>query len=123
MAYREVVKGNFEELNNLADLLGKFVNSYRLLIGGAGELNNIALSKKNEVKDALDRAEDVGCIIDSLVKVIEGSGNCYFKYAKIKNEFILAKTQKDSILTEIDNDLNFNNSRRYDDEEDDDDDE
>lgn len=120
MAYREVVKGNFQELNNLADLLGKFVNSYRLLIGGAGELNNIALSKKNEVKDALDRAEDVGCIIDNLVKVIEGSGNCYFKYTKIKNEFILAKTQKDSILTEIDNDLNFNNSRRYDDEEKDD---
>ena len=119
MAYREVVKGNFQELNNLADLLGKFVNSYRLLIGGAGELNNIALSKKNEVKDALDRAEDVGCIIDNLVKVIEGSGNCYFKYTKIKNEFILSKTQKDSILTEIDNDLNFNNSRIYDNEEDD----
>ena len=120
MGYREVVKGNYEELNNLADLLGKFVNSYRLLIGGAGELNNIALAKKNEVKDALDRAEDVGCLIDSLVKVIEGSGNCYFKYTKIKNEFILAKTQKDTILTEVDNELNFSNSRICDEDEDED---
>lgn len=122
MGYREVVKGNYEELNNLADLLSKFVNSYRLLIGGAGELNNIALAKKNEVKDALDRAEDVGCLIDSLVKVIEGSGNCYFKYTKIKNEFILAKTQKDTILTEVDNELNFSNSRICDEDEDEDED-
>lgn len=110
MSYREIVKENFDELNSLVDILGKFVNSYRLLIGGAGELNNIALAKKNEVKDALDRVEEVGNIIDSLVKVIEGSGECYFKYTKIKNEFILANTQKDVILTEVDNELDFQNS-------------
>lgn len=114
MAYREVVKYNHDELNNLADMLGKFVNSYRLLIGGAGELNNIALAKKSEVKDALERIEDVGSIIDDLVKVIEGSGECYFKYIKIKNEFILAKTEKDIILTEIDNELDFQNYKRDD---------
>ena len=113
MAYREVIKNNGEELNNLADLLGKFVNSYRLLIGGAGELNIIALAKKSEVKDALDRAADVGAIIDDLVKVIESSDNCYFKYMKIKNNFILSKTEKDSILTEINNELEFQNSQRY----------
>lgn len=116
MAYREVIKGNYDELNNLADLLSKFVNSYRLLIGGAGELNNIALAKKSEVKDALERAEDLGAIIDDLVKVIEGSGNCYFKYTKIKNDFILSKTEKDIILTEIDNELDFQNNKRDDEE-------
>lgn len=115
MAYREVIDSHSEELNNLADLLGKFVNSYRLLIGGAGELNNIALSKKNEVKDALDRAEDVGAIIDDLVKVIESSENCYFKYMKIKNEYISSKTEKDTILTEISNELDFKNNKRYED--------
>lgn len=118
MAYQEIIQNNSDELNKLADLLGKFVNSYRLLIGGAGELNNIALAKKDVVKDAIERAEDVGAIIDDLVRVIEGSGNCYFKYAKIKNEFILSKTQKDLILTEIDNELDFQNSKR-DDEDDD----
>ncbi len=119
MAYREVIKNNGEELNNLADLLGKFVNSYRLLIGGAGELNIIALSKKSEVKDALDRASDVGAIIDDLVKVIESSNDCYFKYMKIKNNFILSKTEKDSILTEINNELEFQNSERYEEGEED----
>ncbi|WP_435575599.1 hypothetical protein [Clostridium gasigenes] len=113
LAYREVIKNNGEELNNLADLLGKFVNSYRLLIGGAGELNIIALAKKSEVKDALDRAANVGAIIDDLVKVIESSDDCYFKYMKIKNNFILSKTEKDSILTEINNELEFQNSKRY----------
>ncbi|MEG1287432.1 MAG: hypothetical protein RSD13_05205 [Clostridium sp.] len=112
MAYREVIQNHSDELNNLADLLGKFVNSYRLLIGGAGELNNIALAKKNEVKDALDRAEDVGAIIDDLVKVIESSESCYFKYMKIKNDFISAKTEKDVILTEISNELDFKNNKR-----------
>lgn len=113
--YRDVIKSNSEELKELADLLAKFVNSYRLLIGGAGELNNISLSKKNEVKDALDRAEDVGAIIDNLVKVIESSENCYFKYMKIKNEYISSKTEKDVILTEISNELNFDNNKRYED--------
>ncbi|MGL5353921.1 MAG: hypothetical protein ACRDA5_11445 [Clostridium sp.] len=116
MAYKEIIKDNSDELNNLADLLGKFVNSYRLLIGGASELNTIALAKKDVVKDAIERAEDVGDIIDDLVRVIEGSGSCYFKYAKIKNEFILAKTQKDIILTEIDDELDFQNSEREDEE-------
>lgn len=115
MAYRDVIESHSEELNSLADLLGKFVNSYRLLIGGAGELNNIALAKKNEVKDALDRAEDLGSIIDDLMKVIESSENCYFKYMKIKNEYISTKTEKDIILTEISNELDFKNNKRYED--------
>ena len=111
MPYREVIKSNYDELNNLADLLGKFVNSYRLLIGGASELNGINLAKKEVIKDALERAEDVGSIIDDLVKVIESSGECYFKYTKIKSEFILSKTKKDVILTEIDNELYFQNNQ------------
>lgn len=121
MAYREVIQNNYEEVNNLTDLLGKFVNSYRLLIGGAAELNNIALSKKSDVKEALDRADDVGSIIDELIKVIESCEGCYFKYIKIKNDFISSKTEKDIILTEISQDLDFKNNKRYKDEEDDDD--
>ncbi|MBB6716520.1 hypothetical protein [Clostridium gasigenes] len=117
MTYREVIKNNGEDLNSLADLLGKFVNAYRLLIAGAGELNTIALSKKNEVKDALDRAEDVGAIIDDLVKIIESSNDCYFKYMKIKNDFILSKTEKNVILTEINKELDFQNYKRCEDDE------
>mgnify|MGYP000152275071 CR=1 FL=1 len=41
MGYHKVIKDYYANLSNLTDLLKKLTDSYRLLIGGAFELNNI----------------------------------------------------------------------------------
>ncbi|GFZ34365.1 hypothetical protein CSC2_48910 [Clostridium zeae] len=110
-SFKELFDSYFIEVNNLTELLTKYVNSYRLLIGGAGELNGIALARKKEVRDAIKRANQLGDIIDVLLNVIQSVECCYLDYIRIKADVIAVKTaQKSIILTEIDNDLLFQNS-------------
>lgn len=105
MAHRRVIQNYYNDINNLAEILTKLVASYRALIGGAEELNKIALSKKSEVKDALKRADDLGDIIDEAIKVLDDASFSYMSYCKMKTEVMKCKLQIDYIETEIDEDL------------------
>ncbi|MBZ9609143.1 hypothetical protein G9F73_015225 [Clostridium estertheticum] len=105
MAHRRVIQNYYDDVNNLADILTKLVSSYRLLIGGADELNKIALSKKSEVKDALKRADNLGDIIDETIKVLDDASYSYMSYCKIKTEVMNCKIQTEYIETEIDEEL------------------
>ncbi|QGU96064.1 hypothetical protein GOM49_14045 [Clostridium bovifaecis] len=107
MGSRKVIQTYYTDINNLADLLGKLVNSYRLLIGGADELNKIALSKKSDVRDALKRADKLGDIIDEIIEILEKSSDSYVDYCDLKSEIIKGKLNEGYIYTEIEEDLNF----------------
>lgn len=85
------------------------VNSYRLLIGGANELNNTSEAKKSKVKEAIDRANALGKIIDEVISVLGECCDSYIEYCKIRKEFIKANTSEQIILTEINEELNFIN--------------
>lgn len=116
MGYQELFNNYFIEVNNMTELLNKYVNAYRLLIGGAQDLNNIAEASKRDIKDALDRVDKLGKIIDDLIDVIEDIDGCYVDYIKLKTDLIVAKTEKDLILTEVDNELFFQNETKVTDE-------
>ncbi len=108
MSGRKLIETYYVDINNLADLLGKLVNSYRLMIGGADELNKIALSKRKDVKDALKRADELGEIIDSVIEALEGASHNYLDYCSIKSEMIKGKMSSNYIQSEIDEELKFN---------------
>ena len=112
MGYQELFNNYFVELNNVTELLNKYVNAYRLLIGGAQELNIISEASKRDIKDALDRVDKLGKVIDHLIDVIEGVDECYIDFIKLKTDLISAKTEKKLILTEIDNELFFQNETK-----------
>lgn len=105
MANRKIIQDYYTDINNLADLLTKLTNSYRLLIGGAGELNVIALSSKHDVKKAIKRAAELGDVIDDIIDVLEKSGYSYLDYCKIKSQIIEDRVEMEYILTEIDEEL------------------
>jgi hypothetical protein len=105
---RKLIETYYVDINNLADLLGKLVNSYRLMIGGADELNKIALSKRKDVKEALKRADELGEIIDSVIEALEGASHNYLDYCSIKSEIVKGKMASHHIQTEIDEELKFN---------------
>lgn len=109
MKYKELMSENFNELNNINMLLSSMVNSYRLLIGGAAELNNIHNAKKSDVKDAIDRAAELGDVIDDLLRVMKNSQCGYCKYCETKYKYIENQHNKDKILTEIEEDIQFKN--------------
>lgn len=111
MPHRKIVEQYYGDINNLADLLAKLVNSYRLLIGGAGELNTIALSRKKDVKDALKRVNELGDIIDDVIKVLDCSSFSYMDYCKLKAQILESRIQAQYIETEIDEELEFDNKK------------
>lgn len=116
---KHLMDTQYEDLMNLTELLKRLVDSYRLLIGGAAELNNIYPRKKSDVEDALDRVDEVGEVIDDLIKVIETHGEKYLEYIHLKNKVINTKYEKkimekelnNVIQTEINNELYFQNNQ------------
>ena len=116
MSYRHIIKDQYTDVSNLTSILNSLVNSYRLLIGGAYELNNISEARKSDVKEAVKRADSLGEIIDEIIKTLDECNTSYVKYCKIKKSFIDEKSIKDNILTEINNEVEFQNSSDRDDE-------
>lgn len=107
MGQRKVIETYYKDVNNLTELLGKLVSSYRLLIGAADELNKIALSKKSDVRDALKRAEKLGETIDDIIKILDDISFNYGSYCQLKSDIIKEKMSIDYIVTEIQEDLCF----------------
>ena len=107
MKYQQSMKQYYGDINNLSQLLQSMVNSYRLLIAGAAELNNINEAKSSYVKVAVKRADSLGKIIDHIIDLIDECGEGYFKYIKIVGGHILKNTDNNVILTEVDNELLF----------------
>lgn len=110
MKYNELVKDYYSNLSNLTQLLKTMVDSYRLLIAGAAELNNINEAKTSQVKDAVHRADKLGETIDELIQLIDRCGEGYFHYCDVVGNYILKKGDSSVILTEVDNDLLFQDS-------------
>lgn len=107
MGNRRVIEVYYRDTNNLVDILGKLVSSYRLLIGGADELNKIALSKKGDIKDALERADKVGDIIDEIIKTLEKCNYNCSNYCELKSDILKNKIDKNNIYAEILEEFNF----------------
>lgn len=112
MGHTEVFRKHFNEVNNLSSILNSYANTYRLLVGAAGELNNISKVRKRDLDEALDRVDEMGKIIDSVLEVIKENEEAYIKYIKLKSKVITEKASKDMILTEVEQDLFFDNSSR-----------
>lgn len=110
MKYNELLGKQFTDVQNLSQILTSYVNSYRLLVASAADLYSINIAKKSEVRKAIERSNELGEIIDKVLNTIDKCETGYLKYCKLKNSYLAENTAKDSIFTEIDNELNFENS-------------
>lgn len=117
MSYEKVIKGHYEDLNNLTNILKNYIDIYRVLVSSATDLNNIASAKKSEMKHIMERINEVGDLIDSILKVIDKCEGTYIRYCYLKNEVISQGTIKDNIKTEIHDELsNYDNDDKEDEE-------
>lgn len=105
MSYRKIIDKECSDLTLLADMLFKLSNSYKLLTGGAADLNGIALARKKDVRDAIKRVEALGEVIDDLIETIDYVDCAFFDYSKLKAEYIACKTNIDIIKAEVDEEL------------------
>jgi DNA-binding transcriptional MerR regulator len=86
--YIKLIQSQYYDLNNIADLLSKLSSTYKLLVSTAEEYNRIALAKRDNVQDAIDRAEDIGKIMDRLIEALDAETSLYILYARTKNDYI-----------------------------------
>ena len=110
MKYQQLMKEYYVDINNLNQLLKTMVDSYRLLIGGAAELNNIYEAKSSYVKEAVHRANELGKIIDNVIDLLDECGETYFKYCALVGDYILKKSDNKVLVTEVDDELFFQDS-------------
>ncbi|WP_027631618.1 hypothetical protein [Clostridium hydrogeniformans] len=88
MSHRDLMECQQREIIAMQEMLTRLINSYRLLIGGANELNGIALAKKSQVKDALKRAEALGSLIDDVADALKRCQCRYLDYCVMYSEEI-----------------------------------
>lgn len=109
MSYHEVMNNHHEDLSNLSTLLRNYVEIYRLLISSTAELNATSVSRKGELKHAVERIDSIGDIIDDLLKAIKKCENSYAKFCTYKDDIISERMEKSKIYTEVDSDLMYYN--------------
>lgn len=105
MGNRKLIDSYYGDINNLADYLTKLVNSYRLMVASANDLNDIALARKGEVRKAIHLSNELGDVIDDVIQAIQKSSDGYFDYCKIKSGAVKNKVQPEYVETEIQEDL------------------
>ena len=93
MGYDNLIRSHYEDLDNMSTMLRNYIEIYRLLISSTVDLHATSV-EKSEIKHALERIDDVGELIDDLLKTIKKCECSYVKYCSIKNEVIVANTQK-----------------------------
>ena len=101
MSYRELMEYQHKQTVNLQEMLTRLVNSYRLLVGAANELNGIALSDRRQVKDALKRAQEVGALIDDVNDALKRSQCRYLDYCVMYSQEIKNYINPQNICEEI----------------------
>jgi len=93
------------DINNITDVITKLTSSYRLMVGGAEELNRITLAKKSDVKSAIKRVNKIGDMIDDYLKVLEDINLPYFEYCKLRSDYYKSRIKANFILEEIEEEL------------------
>jgi len=60
---------------------------------------------QSDIKDALKRARQVGCLIDELIDVLDFSICTWGKYMKLKTEYINSRLDLCSIEAEVEEEI------------------
>ncbi|MGI6065094.1 MAG: hypothetical protein ACOYI2_01220 [Bacillota bacterium] len=60
-----------KKVEDLVRILKPLCESYRMLVDAAEEFNRITLAHKNDVVDAINRADDLGDIIDHVIDTLD----------------------------------------------------
>ncbi|SUY46355.1 Uncharacterised protein [Clostridium putrefaciens] len=110
MGNRSLIESHYADMNNLVDILCKLVTSYRAMVGGAHELNGVALVEKKQIKEALKTADELNDLIRNIIDTLECCEDCYLDYCKIKSQVLKSKINTQYILDEIDDNYEYKNN-------------
>lgn len=102
-----------KDIRVLVEILGSLSTSYRQLVGAADEFNRISLVHRHEAEEAIDRADDLGDIIDDvdrelkkLIKLYLREMVCKIEIQKLYNNKLtildISKTTTGELIEDLD---------------------
>jgi hypothetical protein len=95
-----------KEICSLNEILTPLVSSYRLSVGAAEELNRISLVHRKDVEAAIDRADDLGHLIDELQRKLKKYMRRYFTELDYKLEYMEEIREKAEMREKLGSKLN-----------------
>ena len=95
-----------KEIYTLNEILTPLVSSYRLSVGAAEELNRIALAHRKDVEAAVDRADDLGHLIDEVQRKLKKYMRGYFAELDYKLEYMEEIREKAAMREKLGSKLN-----------------
>lgn len=108
MGRRRIINDYFCDINNIVCIFEKLVESYKLLIAGAEELNEITPAKVSNVKSALRRVSATGHIIDDMIEVLDDICCSYECYVQSKTKYLDLRLDQKYIKEEVKEGLDIN---------------
>lgn len=107
LTQRRIIQSFYQDLDNLVDVLAKTVNAYSILVGTADTLNKNPFASKSDIKETLERVDDLGDIMDDILDTLDNVTGTYLRYINVKSEAIKVKLTAETICLEIDEELKF----------------
>ena len=95
-----------KEICALHEILTPLVSSYRLSVGAAEEFNRIALAHRKDVEEAIDRADDLGHLVDEVQRKLKKYMKRYFAELDYKLEHMEEIRENMAMLEKLNSKLN-----------------
>lgn len=95
-----------KEICKLNEILTPLVSSYRLSVGAAEEFNKIALVHRKDVEDAIDRADDLGHMVDEVRRKLKKYMRRYFNELDYRLEYMDELLEKSAMREKLGSKLN-----------------
>ncbi|MDD3704874.1 MAG: hypothetical protein PHC45_02235 [Clostridiaceae bacterium] len=95
-----------KEILILNEILTPLASSYRLSVGAAEELNKIALAHRKDVEDAIDRADDLGHLVDDVRRKLKKCMKKYFSELDYRLEHMEEIQKKAAMREKLNSKLN-----------------
>lgn len=89
-----------KDVKILTEILTSISSSYRLLVGAAEEFNRITLVHRHDAEEAIERAGDLGDIIDDVEEELKKLMKLYLKELECKIEYQELYNCKSSIISD-----------------------
>lgn len=95
-----------KEICTLNEILAPLVSSYRLTVGAAEEFNRIALAHRKDVEDAIDRADNMGHLVDKIQKKLNKYMRRYLNELDYKLEHMEEIREKEIMRERLNSKVN-----------------
>lgn len=90
-----------KDIRVMIEMLSSLSNSYRLLVGAAEEFSRMALVNKHDAKDAIDRADELGDVIDDIEHELERLVQLFLRELSNKTEMQQIYRSKQALAEDL----------------------